>query len=133
MNESIEIYEVEALPVFTKKVQYYIRKKKYRHLDEQVDKLMDKLAQGDFDSSTTPSLLHSDIPTPYDIYKMRMANPDANEGKSGGYRVIYMIKTAHKVIVLMTIYAKSEQETISDQYVEALVQGYFMQQLPEED
>jgi mRNA-degrading endonuclease RelE of RelBE toxin-antitoxin system len=132
MNNN-EFYQVEPYAVFDKQAKYFLRKRKYNHLPQQIQDLTDNLEKGIFDSSATPPLLHSDIPTPYDIYKMRMANPDAGEGKSGGYRIIYMVKTENKVIVLMTIYSKSDQESISDHEIQLLIDGYFMAQLPEED
>lgn len=45
-------------------------------------------------------------------YKVRIPNRDANRGKSGGYRVIYYLKTAEKVVII-TIYSKSDQSDIS--------------------
>jgi mRNA-degrading endonuclease RelE of RelBE toxin-antitoxin system len=44
----------------------------------------------------------------YDVYKVRLANPDAKKGKSGGFRVIYYLKT-QEFILLINIYSKSEQ------------------------
>jgi mRNA-degrading endonuclease RelE of RelBE toxin-antitoxin system len=129
----IDVYEVEIWDDFKKQYKLYLKKRKYRNLESQVRNLISDFKQGKFDSSTTPPLLHSDVPTPYDLYKMRMANPDAGEGKSGGYRIIYMVKTEHKVIILMTIYSKSDKENITDREIELLIDGYFMSQLPEED
>jgi mRNA-degrading endonuclease RelE of RelBE toxin-antitoxin system len=130
---NIEVYQIEPYEDFNRQAQYYVKKRKYRHLPKQIQDLTENLIIGNFDSSTTPPLLHSDIPMPYDVYKMRMANPDAGEGKSGGYRIIYMIKTVDKVIVLLTIYTKSDKDNISDKEIAFLVDGYFMSQLPEED
>jgi mRNA-degrading endonuclease RelE of RelBE toxin-antitoxin system len=37
--------------------------------------------------------------------------PNVNRGKSGGYRLIYYVKTGDQII-LVTIYSKSEQSDI---------------------
>jgi mRNA-degrading endonuclease RelE of RelBE toxin-antitoxin system len=43
----------------------------------------------------------------YDVYKVRLKNPSAGKGKSGGFRVIYYLRLADN-IVLITIYSKSK-------------------------
>jgi mRNA-degrading endonuclease RelE of RelBE toxin-antitoxin system len=47
----------------------------------------------------------------YDVYKVRLKNPSARKGKSGGFRVLYYVQLADKV-VLLTIYSKTEQTDI---------------------
>ena len=46
------------------------------------------------------------------LYKARVKNSDAVRGKSGGYRVIYYLKTEQSII-LVTLYSKSDQSDIS--------------------
>jgi len=46
------------------------------------------------------------------VYKVRLPNPSAQRGKSGGFRVIYYVKLADAVM-LVTIYSKTEQTDIS--------------------
>ncbi|RYE89151.1 MAG: hypothetical protein EOO37_05515 [Cytophagaceae bacterium] len=48
-----------------------------------------------------------------DCYKVRMSIA-ANKGKSGGSRVITCVKIVGETVYLLTIYDKSEQESISD-------------------
>jgi mRNA-degrading endonuclease RelE of RelBE toxin-antitoxin system len=47
----------------------------------------------------------------YSVYKVRLSNRDAQRGKSGGYRVIYYLKTPQRII-LIDIYSKSDQVDI---------------------
>jgi mRNA-degrading endonuclease RelE of RelBE toxin-antitoxin system len=54
------------------------------------------------------------------IYKVRVRNSNANRGKSGGYRLIYYVKTSDRVI-LVTIYSKSEQEDIDRSEIEDII------------
>ena len=49
-----------------------------------------------------------------DCYKVRMRIGAKNTGKRGGARVITCIKVTAQQIFLLTIYDKSEQESISD-------------------
>ncbi len=51
-----------------------------------------------------------------DVYKVRLANPSARRGKSGGFRVIYYVRLAEQ-LMLITIYSKTEQTDISPQKI----------------
>ena len=44
----------------------------------------------------------------YTLYKVRAKNSDSKRGKSGGYRIIYCLKTDTKYI-LITLCSKSDQ------------------------
>jgi mRNA-degrading endonuclease RelE of RelBE toxin-antitoxin system len=48
-----------------------------------------------------------------DCYKIRMAISSKNKGKSGGARVIACVKIIQDRIYLLSIYDKSEKESIS--------------------
>jgi mRNA-degrading endonuclease RelE of RelBE toxin-antitoxin system len=48
----------------------------------------------------------------YAVFKLRVRNSDTQKGKSGGYHLIYYVKTA-MAILLLTIYTKSEQVDIA--------------------
>ena len=128
--EDYEIYEIERRPDFEKNVENFIKKKRFKTLPKQIRELSEKLKQGEFEGD---KLTHKDFPTPHDVYKLRLPNPDTNVGKSNGYRVIYMVVTEYKIVVFLTIYYKKEQETISDSYISALTDGYFLAHMPEED
>ncbi len=54
-------------------------------------------------------------------YKIRMAISSKNSGKSGGARVITLVKIENEVIHLLTIYDKSEKENISDKELTELI------------
>ena len=49
-----------------------------------------------------------------DCFKVRMRIAAKNKGKSGGARVLTCVKVVGETIFLLTIYDKSEQESISD-------------------
>ncbi len=50
-------------------------------------------------------------------YKIRLANSSIPTGKSGGFRVIYYYLDEQNNIYLMSIYAKSDLENISDEKI----------------
>jgi mRNA-degrading endonuclease RelE of RelBE toxin-antitoxin system len=57
----------------------------------------------------------------YDVYKVRLKNPSAQKGKSGGFRVIYYIYVVDKVYYL-SIYSKSQQIDISPEEIRAIIE-----------
>lgn len=59
----------------------------------------------------------------YGTYKVRLKNPDAGRGKSGGFRVIYYVRLRDRV-VLLTIYTKSKQENIPAREIRRLIEDY---------
>jgi mRNA-degrading endonuclease RelE of RelBE toxin-antitoxin system len=56
----------------------------------------------------------------YTIFKVRVPNRDRAKGKSGGYRIIYYLKSADSII-LVTIYSKTEQADISIAQIRRIV------------
>ena len=53
-------------------------------------------------------------------YKVRMSITSKGKGKSGGARVITMVKIIEDTIHLLTLYDKSEIDNISDAYLDEL-------------
>ncbi len=87
--------------------------KKYRHIKSDIQPIIEDLKSG--------KLLGVRIPQTNDIfYKVRIKNSDIHKGKSGGYRLIYHIQGS-TIIIMMTIYAKSEQEDISAQRIREIL------------
>jgi mRNA-degrading endonuclease RelE of RelBE toxin-antitoxin system len=63
----------------------------------------------------------SGIPLGNDTYKVRIAIKSKNKGKSGGARVITYTVTEHKEVYLLTIYDKSEFDTIDDKTLQHII------------
>ncbi|MEK6780354.1 MAG: type II toxin-antitoxin system RelE/ParE family toxin [Bacteroidota bacterium] len=57
------------------------------------------------------------------LYKVRMAITSKGKGKSGGARVITYVKIIRSTVYLVSIYDKSEQETISNKMIRELVRS----------
>jgi len=56
-----------------------------------------------------------------DVYKIRLAIKSKGKGKSGGARVITHVLVRQKAIYLLSIYDKSERDSISDSVIEELI------------
>jgi len=59
----------------------------------------------------------------YDVYKVRLKNPSAQRGKSGGLRAIYYARLSNRVM-LLTIYSKTQQLDISPNEIRRLIEKY---------
>ena len=56
-----------------------------------------------------------------DCYKIRMAVTSKGKGKSGGSRVITCVKIIAESVFLLSIYDKSDRETITDKELDNLL------------
>jgi mRNA-degrading endonuclease RelE of RelBE toxin-antitoxin system len=103
MSEQPIMIEVIATNKFQKKVKSL--GKKYRNIRDDLQPMIDLLQSGALPGDRVSGVLD------LEIYKVRVKNSDARRGTSGGYRLIYYVKTSEQVI-LVTLYSKSEQEDI---------------------
>jgi hypothetical protein len=55
------------------------------------------------------------------LFKIRVAITSTGKGKSGGARVITMVKVINQEVFLITIYSKSDRESISIEDLEKLI------------
>ena len=90
--------------------------KKYRSIQNDIQPLIDSLVNGQTPGDAVQHVHHA-------VYKVRLQNSDVDKGKSGGYRVIYYIRTANFVI-LITIYAKSDASDVSASEIRRLIEEY---------
>ncbi|MDQ1086942.1 type II toxin-antitoxin system RelE/ParE family toxin [Siphonobacter sp. SORGH_AS_1065] len=54
-------------------------------------------------------------------YKIRLAIKSKGKGKSGGGRVITFVKITEESVYLLSIYDKSDKETVTDTYLKQLL------------
>jgi mRNA-degrading endonuclease RelE of RelBE toxin-antitoxin system len=90
--------------------------KKYSHIKQDVELIINALQQGEL---LGDRIQHG----AYIVYKVRVKNSDAQRGKSGGYRIIYYLKTQTDII-LLTIYSKSEQSDISNSEIKHIIKQF---------
>jgi len=105
------LVEVLYTPEFKRNVRALA--KKYPHIRSDVQPIIEQIQRGEFVGDQIQG-------TGYTIFKVRVRNSDALRGKSGGYRVIYYLKTATAVI-LITIYSKTEQSDISSTKIKGIL------------
>lgn len=55
-----------------------------------------------------------------DVYKVRLPNPSAQRGKSGGFRVIYYVQLADSVL-LVSIYSKTDRDDITPEEIRRIL------------
>lgn len=53
-----------------------------------------------------------------EIYKIRVADPSRNVGKSGSYRLIYLWRRVEKELVGLLFYHKSQQENVAQMEID---------------
>ena len=95
--------EVAFTLEFKRNLRQLVRR--YRSIRQDVQPLLDDLQRGGQPGDRVRG-------TDAVVFKVRLANRDAQRGKSGGYRVVYYVQTDERVI-LLTIYSKSDQGDVS--------------------
>ena len=114
-------FEIIPTKQFEDDLGYYLKKKKFKHILEDVDDIVKELEKGNLLGDAIPGLVFDDNET----VKVRIANTDTRVGKSNGYRMIYYVVKNDYEIYLLTIYYKKEDNKIpSNKEIEALVKEY---------
>lgn len=81
-------YEIIPTPRFEKDIKYYMRKKKYTNIIEDISGIINNLEKGNFVGDDINDIkIKSDNHT----YKVRSANSNTKVGESNGYRLIYYV------------------------------------------
>jgi mRNA-degrading endonuclease RelE of RelBE toxin-antitoxin system len=119
----IELYETDRADEFDNSVKRFVKKKKFVKLPDLLDSLDDEVRAGVFGDDVW---FHEDTPMPYDVYKKRLPNPDANAGKSNGFRVIYAVISEHRFVLFASVYYKKEVTSVSEEYVRAIIEGFIL-------
>lgn len=91
-------------------------RKKYPHVVDDVEGLIRQLENGE-----SPGDQISGVG--YTVFKVRVKSSDLSKGKSGGFRVIYYIKTLTRII-LVTIYPKNERVDIIAEEIRHMIEEY---------
>ena len=104
--------QVYYAPHFTRRFKRL--HKSYRALPHDLAPLIRQLEAGETPGDQVPGIR-------YAVYKVRLSNTSAAKGKSGGYRVLYYLQTADRVI-LLSIYAKTQQVDMSAEEIRRLIE-----------
>ncbi|HRF97876.1 MAG TPA: hypothetical protein PLZ51_21860 [Aggregatilineales bacterium] len=92
---------------FVKKLSRLLRK--YPQLLPEFDALREQIARDERPGDLIPHV-------GYEVYKVRLKNPDSKKGKSGGFRVVYYVRFVDRVTML-SIYSKTEEQDMSPQTI----------------
>lgn len=95
-------YRIETLPDFDRSVKRLL--KKHPSLKKDLQKFVPTLGQNPTQGQSLGQ----------GCYRIRLAISSKNQGKSGGARLITCVVAVTTKVVLVAIYDKSEQATISD-------------------
>ena len=106
---------------FTKPFRKRIKKlaKRYRSIQKDIAPIIKQLQEGILIGEQITDIKAT-------VFKVRAKNSDIPSGKSGGYRLIYQV-ISPTLILLLVIYAKSDQITISSTEIKRLIQETFDQ------
>jgi mRNA-degrading endonuclease RelE of RelBE toxin-antitoxin system len=58
------------------------------------------------------------------VYKIRIAIASKGKGRSGGARVLTFVKIEGEIVLVFSIYDKSEKDNLSDSVIKALLKDY---------
>ncbi|MED4353587.1 hypothetical protein P9265_14820 [Schinkia azotoformans] len=105
---------------FINDMKYFVKKKKFIKLKSDIEKFKEDLEHGDF-----KGVMLFEISNDEEVYKARMRNASINIGQSGGFRIIYYVDHLHKKVIILTIYSKSEKNSIENHEIIELIKRYF--------
>jgi mRNA-degrading endonuclease RelE of RelBE toxin-antitoxin system len=103
-------YSVKSLEVFERQAKRLV--KKYASLKDELRELSRKLAEDP----------ESGIPLGNRCFKIRVAIASKGKGKSGGGRIITNFAIKDSTVYLLTIYDKSEKETLTTKELAELLE-----------
>ena len=89
-------------------------RRKYPAVTTEVRKLVAQLENDERPGDRIPNV-------GYEVYKVRLPNPSARRGTSGGFRVVYYVQMVDSII-LLTIYSKTEQTDISPEAIRQVLE-----------
>lgn len=95
-------------------------KKEAKRLSRKYPSLKDELADL---NSTLANKPETGTSLGGDIYKIRIAIKSKGKGKSGGGRVITYVVKENKEVYLLTIYDKSELDSVDDKLLKNIIQS----------
>lgn len=102
-------FSVKTIPYFDRQAKRLIRK--YASFKSELAELAKSLAKDPTQGT----------PLGNDCYKIRVAVKSKGKGKSGGARAVTHVIAVKKDVFLLSVFDKSEKETISDKQLQELI------------
>ena len=88
-------------------------RRRYRQIRQDINPILEELKAGSLIGTQIMGVSQT-------VFKVRAKNSDIPTGKSGGYRIIYQV-VSNEIILLVVIYAKSEQTNITASEIEQII------------
>jgi|SRR5690606_1148411 len=104
-------YDIIATSPFEKELKRLA--KKYKSLVNDLERLISELEE----KPTIGTLISEDC------YKIRLAISSKGKGKSGGARLITYVRVVKQTVYLLTIYDKSEYDSISKEELRSIIKN----------
>lgn len=121
-QNDVEFYEIVPTEKFDGDIRFYIKKRKYTHIIKDIQDILDDLGKGVFKGDVIADLK---LGTGDNTYKVRAINSNKKQGKSNGYRLIYYVETKERIVFLITIYHKKDDNRIpSDSEIADLIKEH---------
>ena len=114
MQSEPSSFQITLTPRFKKDLRELA--KRYRSIRSDLQPLIDQLQAGEIPGDRIAGVK-------YQVFKVRLKNSNIQKGKSGGYRVIYYLKTEQSII-LATIYSKSDISDVSNEVIKEAIAQY---------
>ena len=102
-------YNVKTIDAFEKQAKRLI--KKYASLKQELTKFINELGSNP----------EQGTPLGNGCYKIRLSIASKGKGKSGGARIITNIVIAQRTVYLLSIYDKSEKDSLTNKELENLL------------
>jgi mRNA-degrading endonuclease RelE of RelBE toxin-antitoxin system len=115
-------YSIIPTKRFQEDIEYYIRKKKFTNIDDDLEPIISSLEKGELLGEVINGLK---IKSQNHTYKVRVANSNTKAGKSNGYRLLYYVVKDDREIYLLTIYYKKDDIDIPNNLqIAAIINEY---------
>jgi mRNA-degrading endonuclease RelE of RelBE toxin-antitoxin system len=105
-------YEVITTTQFEREAKHLI--KKYASLTNELSQLIDSLVEQPVQGTSLAN----------NCYKIRLAIKSKGKGKSGGARVITCVIAVREEVLLLSIYDKSELQTVTNAEIKKRIETY---------
>ncbi|MCY7333377.1 MAG: type II toxin-antitoxin system RelE/ParE family toxin [Pseudanabaena sp. CAN_BIN31] len=115
MSNDLSLVKVQFTDIFKRQVRDLA--KRYRKIKLDIQPVLEQLQSGELIGDQVQK-------TGYTVFKVRVKNSDIQKGKSGGYRLIYYIKSSTNILCLL-IYSKSEEDNVTSAEITKIIQEFY--------
>ena len=115
MSNDLSLVKVQFTDIFKRQVRDLA--KRYRKIKLDIQPILEQLQSGELIGDQVQK-------TGYTVFKVRVKNSDIQKGKSGGYRLIYYVKSSTNILCLL-MYSKSEEDNVTSAEIIKIIQEFY--------